>query len=55
VIKTDTEPTIDEKLWRAWVEKGRVRDRAQARKVKYLSAVIFLVLFVAIFISKLWL
>jgi hypothetical protein len=55
VKKTDPEPAIDEKLWRTWVEKGRVHERTQSRRVKYLSTVIVLVLFVTICVSWLWL
>jgi hypothetical protein len=32
-------PALDEKIWRAWVEKRKVRERATARKMKIMGGV----------------
>jgi hypothetical protein len=34
------ESVLDEKIWKAWVEKGRVLDRAAARQAKMLGGII---------------
>jgi hypothetical protein len=34
------ESVLDEKIWNAWVEKGRVRDRAAARQGKIVGGII---------------
>lgn len=38
--RTDDNPAIDEELWRAWVEKGKLRDKATARKLKVLAGIV---------------
>jgi len=38
------QPALSEEIWRAWVEKGKRRDRAAARKAKIFTGITLIVL-----------
>ncbi len=33
------EPVVDEDIWRAWAEKGRLHEQADARKFKLVAGI----------------
>jgi hypothetical protein len=33
-ITTENEPVVNDEVWRAWVQKGKQREKAQVRRVK---------------------
>jgi hypothetical protein len=41
------EPIVDEKIWNAWLTKGRLREQADDRRNKRLAAVFLILLLVA--------
>ena len=41
---TGSEPAIDEVIWRDWVQRGKRRENAAARKRKIAAAIIAIVL-----------
>jgi hypothetical protein len=43
-IAIENQPEIDEKVWNAWIQKGRRRDEVTARHMKVLGGIIFVVL-----------
>jgi len=40
----DDNSAINEELWRAWVEKGKQREKATARKAKVFAGVALIIL-----------
>ena len=44
----DTERVVDEEIWRAWIEKGKLRDLAAARRGRILLGIAFLIFAVGI-------
>ena len=41
---TKDQTLITEELWRAWVQKGKLRDKATARKAKVLGGIVLVLL-----------
>jgi hypothetical protein len=37
---TDDAPVLNEKVWRAWIEKGKLRDQAIARRARVLGGIV---------------
>ena len=44
----DTERVVDEEIWRAWIQKGKLRDLAAARTGRILLGIALVVLAVGI-------
>jgi hypothetical protein len=38
------QPALNEEVWRAWVEKGKLRDQAAARRIKMFAGTILIAL-----------
>jgi hypothetical protein len=45
---------VPEDVWRAWVEKGKQRDRAAARKMRTLAGVVLLFLIIVLVFYISW-
>ena len=43
-LSTEDTPVLDEAIWNAWLQKGRLREEAAAGKVKILGRVVFILL-----------
>jgi hypothetical protein len=43
-ITTEDTPVLDEAVWLAWVEKGRLREEAAGRKARVLGRIVFILL-----------
>ncbi len=41
---TDDRPLVDEEIWRAWIQKGKLREEATARKLKKLVRIALAIL-----------
>jgi hypothetical protein len=41
---TEDELVVDEEIWRAWLQKGKLREKATARKAKVLGGIVFVLL-----------
>jgi hypothetical protein len=37
---TDDAPVLNEQVWRAWIEKGKLRDQAIARRARVLGGIV---------------
>lgn len=37
-------PVVDEAVWLAWVQKGKLREQAAAKKLKFLAGIAFALL-----------
>jgi hypothetical protein len=45
---------VEEQVWRAWLEKGRQREKATARKLKYFTGIVLALLSLAVAFRLLW-
>lgn len=45
---------VDEQVSRAWLEKGRQRDKATARKLKYFTGIVLALLLLAVAFLVIW-
>ncbi len=43
-------PELTEEVWRAWIHKGKLRDRIRARRRKWIAAIAFLVVGAALMV-----
>jgi hypothetical protein len=43
-IETEDQPVVDEKVWRAWLQKGKLREETTARKAKVLGGIVLVLL-----------
>ena len=41
---TDDAPVVNEEIWRAWVQEGKLREEATARKAKVLGGIVLVLL-----------
>jgi hypothetical protein len=41
---TDETPVVNEESWRVWVQKGKLREQATARKAKMLGGIVLALL-----------
>jgi transposase-like protein len=39
-LAIEDQPVVDEKIWRAWLQKGKLREETTARKAKVLTSVV---------------
>jgi hypothetical protein len=39
-LAIEDQPVVDEKIWRAWLQKGKLREETIARKAKVLTSVV---------------
>jgi len=47
LVATEPPAILDEEIWRAWLQKSKLRERATARKAKLAAAVILTLLVLA--------